>query len=172
MREFILSVGAQTLSASFAGTLALLSPSVAPNVNIEILRQWISQSANATSAQQRVQIASLSSPFPLFTAGPAPQKTKRADPNASTLLAVTSAGFQAITGNAGINASSQGTGAETTIMEDNFNVLNGWLNVPTPPETLIFPAQIAASPAAYNMWFPTTPAGLTVWGWGVTFREV
>jgi hypothetical protein len=41
-------------------------------------------------------------------------------------------------GTAGINSSANGAGAEIKTVTDNFNVLNGWLFIPTPAETMMF----------------------------------
>src|SRR6185369_1559878 len=55
MREYNVSVGAATVSGTT--TLAFIRAAAAPACNIEFLRYWIGYSANATSAQQRVQLA-------------------------------------------------------------------------------------------------------------------
>jgi hypothetical protein len=52
--------------------------------------------------------------------------------------------------------------------EDAFNVLNGWLHVPTPPETVIYPA---GSTAGFGLTFPTIPATPSGWSAGLCFRE-
>ena len=162
MREFVVSGGGLTVTGSTV--LVFLNPPASPNCNIEVLRMWIGQTANATSAQQRVQLVSQIAQFPTLTAA-TPAKTKRADPNVSVLVGSTTGAAAT----AGVNSSADGTGTQTAIAEDAFNVLNGWLSVPTPSETIIFPA---GSLSGFGMKFPVAPATLTNWAVGTTFREV
>lgn len=161
-REFNVSLGGATVTGST--TIVFLNPKAAPNFNIEILRWWIGQSANATSAQQRVQLVSQISAFPTLTAA-TPASLKRADPNVSILVGSTTGAA----GTAGVNSSAEGTGTQTQISDDTFNVLNGWLMVPTPPETIIAPAGYASG---IGMKFPVAPSTLTNWSFGCQYREV
>ena len=167
MREYTFGSGGLSITAAPATTIAWVNPSAAPNMNIEILRMWLSQSANATSAQQHIQGETQSSGFPLL-APSAPKALKRADPNASVLTTI-SAGAAGAAGTTGINASSETAGGKTVIFDDNFNVLNGWLNVPTPPETIILPAGYLQG---FGLFWVTAPATLTSWSVGLTFREM
>lgn len=162
MREFTISSGGVTIAG--ATTLLFLNPPAAPNVNIEFLRFWVGQSANATSAQQRVQLETQVTAFPTLTAA-TPVKLKPADPNASVITG----GTAGAAGTAGINASAEGGGAKTAVWEDAFNVLNGWLHVPTPPETRIMPAGFAQG---LGLFLPVAPSTLTNWAFGTAFREV
>jgi len=66
MREFSVSSGGVTVAG--ATTLVFVNPATAPNPNLEFLRFWVGQSANATSAQQRVQLETQASAFPTLTA--------------------------------------------------------------------------------------------------------
>src|SRR5579871_5797485 len=132
-REFAISAGGITVAG--ATTMIAVNPAAAANFNIEFLRFWVGQSANATSSQQRVQLIEKASVFPTLTSA-APVSLKRADPNASIITGATTGAI----GTSGINASAEGAGAATTQWDDVFNVLNGWLHVPTPPETRIYPA--------------------------------
>ena len=122
------------------------------------------QSANATSAQQRVQLATQVTSFPTLTTF-TPVKLKPSDPNASVLTGNTSGAA----GTVGINASAEGGGAKTSVWEDTFNVLNGWLHVPTPAETRVMPAGFSSG---LSVFFPTGPATLTNWAAGLVYREV
>jgi hypothetical protein len=91
------------------------------------------------------------------------------DPNASVLVGTT---VGSAVGMTGCNASAEtNTGAATygTGYNDDFNVLNGWLMVPTPPETLIIPA---GHGSAIALVFPAQPASGTNWGVGCIYREV
>lgn len=162
MREFSISSGGVTVVG--ATTLISIFPAAAPSVNLEFLRYWVGQSANATSAQQRIELATKASVFPTLTAA-TPVKLKPSDPNASVITGGT-AGAQ---GTAGINASAEGAGTQTIIFDDAFNVLNGWLHVPTPAETRVMPAGYASS---LELYFPVTPGTTTNWAFGTIFREV
>jgi len=161
-REFALSVGG--ISVAGATTMIAVNPTSAPNFNLEYLRFWVGQSANATSSQQRIQLLEKASVFPTLTSQ-APASLKRADPNASIITGATTGAI----GTSGINASAEGAGAATIQWEDAFNVLNGWLHVPTPPETRIYPAGLGK---ALNLYFPVAPGTLTNWAFGLAFREV
>lgn len=168
MREFALSASGATTTTGLtvvgATTLNFINPPAAPNVNIEFLRHWIGQAANATSAMQRVQLATQVTVFPTLT-GATPSKLKRNDPNVSVIVS----GTAGAAGTCGINASAEGAGTKTAWWDDDFNVLNGYLKVPTPAETELVPAGFASG---VNLWFPTAPTTLTGWTWGQNFREV
>jgi hypothetical protein len=165
MREFALSAGgAAGLTVLGATTLLFLNPTAAPNLNIEFTRFWIGQAANATSAQQRAQLETQVTAFPTLVSA-TPAKLKRADPNASIITG----GTAGAAGTSGVNASAEGAGAKTAIFDDVFNVLNGWLHVPTPPETIIMPA---GSASGLGLFFPAAPTTLTGWAFGTIFREV
>jgi hypothetical protein len=160
-REFSISAG--NFSVVGATTLVFVNPPVAPNFNIEFLRFWVGQAANATSAQQRITMINKASVFPTLTAAVV-SKLKTADPNASVITG----GTAGAAGTAGTNASAEGAGTATVRWEDAFNVLNGWLHVPTPPETIIYPA---SSTAGLGLTFPVTPATTSGWTAGLCFRE-
>ena len=162
MREFSVSAGGITL-ANAVVTLVFVNPIAAPNVNLEFLRYWVGQSANATSAQQRVQLVTQVTAFPTVTSA-TPQKLKFAD-----AISVITGGTAGAAGTAGTNASAEGAGTKTVKWEDAFNVLNGWLHVPTPAETIIMPA---GSASGLGLYFPAAAATLTNWSFGTVFREV
>jgi hypothetical protein len=161
-REFSISAGGMTVVG--ATTLIFVNPKAAPNFNLEYLRYWVGQSANATSAQQRIEILQKQSVFPTLTSQ-APTSLKLQDPNASIITGGTAGAI----GTSGVNASAEGAGSVTILWDDAFNVLNGWLHVPTPPETRIFPAGLGNG---LNLYFPVAPATLTNWAAGLVFREV
>lgn len=162
MNEYSVGGGGITL-ANQAVTLAFLNPAAAPNVNLEILRCWIGQSANATSAQQRVQLETQVTAFPTLTAA-TPAKLKRA-----SAASVITGGAAGAAGTAGINASAEGAGGKTAIFDDAFNVLNGWLWVPTPRETIVMPA---GSASGFGLFLPVAAGTLTNWSFGVNYGEV
>jgi hypothetical protein len=161
MREFITSTGGATITGSL--TLVFLNPPAAPNFNIAALRAWIGQAANATSAQQQIQLHTQVTAFPTLT-GALPAKVKRADPNVSILVSSTTGAAAT----SGVNSSTDNGGAQTVILSDAFNVLNGWLYVPTPDEVIVVPA---GSTSGLGLKLPVAPATLTAWGFGVTFGE-
>ena len=118
--------------ANQAVTLIFINPGT--TASLRVLRAWASQAANATSAQQRVQLNTKVTVFPTLTSQ-TPAKTTSID-QASAITG----GTAGAAGTAGINASAEGAGAKTVIIPDSFNVLNGYLWVPTPSEAFDHPA--------------------------------
>ena len=159
-REYVVSVGGITL-ANQAVSLVFINPGTGQS--LEILRCWASQSANATSAQQRIQTNTQVTAFPTVTST-TPGKLKLSDP-----VSVIVGGTAGAAGTCGTNASAEGAGAKTVLHNDAFNVLNGWLWVPTPPETIVMNASASAG---FGLHFPVAPATLTNWAFGVVFREL
>lgn len=159
-REYSLASAGVTL-ANQAVTLAFFQP-LAGTV-VEVLRCWAGQSANATSAQQRVQLNTQVTAFPTVTSQ-APAKLKTGDPVSGIV-----GGTAGAAGTSGINASAEGAGAKTVIWADAFNVLNGWLWVPTPRETVMVQA---AAAAGFGLHFPVAPATLTNWAFGLVLAEL
>jgi hypothetical protein len=158
--EYTINAGGITVAG--ASTLIFLNPPAAPGVSIRILRLWCSQAANATSAQQRIQLVSQVTAFPTLTAA-TPQPLTRTD-----AASIITGGTAGAAGTAGINASAEGAGAKTVIFEDAFNVLNGYLWVPTPRETVLFKA---GSSSGVGLFFPVAPATLSGWSFGMNFAE-
>ena len=146
--------------ANQAVTLVFVNPGV--DATLEFLRGWCSQAANATSAQQRVQLNTQVTAFPTLTSQ-APEKTAPLD-GASTIVG----GTAGAAGTSGINASAEGAGAKTVLQPDAFNVLNGWLWVATPLETYMISASLASG---FGLHFPAAPATLTSWNAGLVFAE-
>src|ERR1043166_7695655 len=161
-REFGISAGGVTVAG--ATSLIVVNPPAAPNFTLEFLRFWVGQSANATSAQQRIELINKASVFATVTAA-TPTKLKVADPNVSIITGGTAGAI----GTAGTKASNEGAGAATVKWDDAFNVLNGWLHVPTPAETIAYPAGFGNS---LQLYFPVAPSTLTNWAFGLNYREV
>lgn len=159
-REFTLSGDNITLSNQ-ATTLAFLMPGA--TASIEILRAWVSQSGSTVSAQQRVQLVTQTGGMPTITAK-TPSKLKLADP-----ASLISGGTTGAAGVSGIAASAEGAGSKSVIWSDAFNVLSGWLWVPTPAETILLNAGATSS---FGLYLPTAPASLTGWSFGIVFREI
>lgn len=164
MREYSLnSQITAALAQSGLCTLLFLNPAAAPSANLELLRIWAGQTANATSAQQRVQMETQVTAFPTLTSK-APNKLKQSDP-----ASLITGGTSGAAGTSGVNASAEGAGAKTVVFEDQFNVLNGYLWVPTPRETMILQA---GTSSGFGVFFPVAPASASQWGFGLNFGEV
>jgi len=163
MREF--SVGGDGLTiANAVVTLVFINPAAAPSVNLEFLRLWCSQQGSAVSAQQRVEVETQVTGFPTLISA-TPRKLKFGDPAASTIAG----GTAGAAGTAGINASAEGAGGKTVMFGDNFNVLNGYLWVATPRETIVMPA---GSASGLGLYLPVAAASLTNWAVGANFGEI
>jgi hypothetical protein len=158
-------VSGDNITVSAAPTLVAINPTAggATGRGIEILRCYVSQRANATSAQQGVQLGGKVTAFSTLVSA-TPAKTAPHD-DISVIVGNTTGAA----GTAGINASAEGAGAYTVAVNDNFNVLNGWLWVPTPAETFV---HNAGSTSAFAMKFSSTPGTLTGWSFGVVYREL
>ncbi len=161
-RVFTVGGGGITL-ANQPVTLVFINPPAAPSVGVRVLRCWIGQSQNATSAQQRVQLVTQVTAFPTLTSA-TPAKAKRQDPTA----AIITGGTAGAAGTSGINASAEGAGAKSIILEDSFNVLNGYLWVPTPKEVIEIPA---GSTSGFGLFLPVAALTLGNWSFGVTYEE-
>lgn len=161
-REF--SVGGDGLTlANQPVTLVFVNPTSAPNPNLQIMRMWASQQGSATSAQQRIQAETQASVFPTLVSA-TPRHLKMGDATASIITGATT-GAQ---GTCGINASAEGAGTKTVMFGDNFNVLNGYLWVATPPELVDLPAAMAGG---FGLFLPAAASSLSNWGAGFNYRE-
>jgi hypothetical protein len=162
MREF--SVGGDGLTlANAAVTLAFVNPPAAPSSALEFLRMWASQQGSATSAQQRVQVETQVAAFPtLVSATPRPLK------HGDATISIIAGGTAGAAGTSGINASAEGAGGKTVKFGDNFNVLNGYLWVATPMETIGMPA---GSTSGLGLFLPAAAATLSNWAVGMNFGE-
>ena len=153
------------LNVTVTGAVDLAQAFVNPGTtcSLEFLRAWISQAANATSAQQSVALRTQVTAFPTLTSA-TPRKLKLLDPTSQI-----TGGTAGAAGTAGVNASVAGAGAKAEVIDDNFNVLNGWLWVPTPRETIIMNASAASG---FGIYFPIQPTTLTSWSCGLTYGEL
>lgn len=162
MREF--NVLASNITVAGTTTLIFVNnTSGAPGVNLEFLRYWAGFHTNATSGQQRIQLVTQVTQFPTVTSA-TPVKLKFHDAISSIV-----GGTAGAVGTCGINASNEGTGAKSVVHDDSFNVLNGWLYVPTPNETRVQPI---GGTVGLGMYFPAAPATTAGWTAGLTFREI
>lgn len=161
MREFVVSDGGITIAG--ASTLVFINNDAAPAQALEFLRAWVGQSANATSAQQRVEWETQVSVFPTLTSA-TPQALKFGDAVSNII-----GGTAGAAGTSGTDASAEGAGAKTSMWEDAFNVLNGWLWVPTPRETIVIRA---GESSGIGLFLPVAPSTLTDWAFGVVYAEI
>lgn len=157
---YIISGGGLTLVNAVC-TLVWINPDT--DASFEILRAWASQSANATSNQQRVQTNTQVTSFPTVTSV-TPRKTAIND-QASTIVGATNGAA----GTAGINATAEGAGSKSLLIEDSFNVLNGFLHVPTPLEVQSMNASAASG---WGLHFPAAAISLANWATGIFYREL
>jgi hypothetical protein len=158
---FVLSAAGQTL-ANQVVTLIFLNPPAAPAADLIFTRFWIGQSANVTSAPQRVQLNTQVTAFPTLVSA-TPAKLWNAG-GASSLTGNTTGAA----GTSGINASGEGAGAKTVIWNDVFNNVNGWLLVLTPDEQI---EQSAGSASGLGLHLPVAAVPLTNWAFGTTWNE-
>ncbi len=159
-REY--SVGMLNVTVTNAVDLAQVFVNPGTTASLEFLRAWASQAANATSAQQTVALRTQVTAFPTLTSA-TPRKLKLLDP-----ASVITGGTAGAAGTAGTNASVAGAGTKSEVIDDNFNVLNGFLWVPTPAETIIMNASAASG---FGLYFPVAPTTLTSWSAGLNYRE-
>lgn len=165
MADRTYSVTGDNQTVVAAPQLVFLNPAAAGAgiPGFEVLRAWVSQRANATSAQQGVRMGTKLTAFPTMV-GATPAKIGGLGLGASALVSGTGGA-----GTAGINSSANGGGTEIGTYPDNFNALNGWLAVLTPPETMMF---MPGGTSGFFFQFTSTPGTLSGWSWGVIYREV
>lgn len=128
---------------------------------IEVLRAAVNQIGTETSDQLGVIIGTKASAFGTYTS---------TAPNPHVLGGAASGIAGGTTGAAatsGTDASAEGAGTVTTLIEEGFNNLNGWLWVPTPEERIIVPVD-----TAIILKMVGTPVTLTGWNAYLTFREL
>ncbi len=163
-REYVIPVNAVTLANQAVTLVYFQVMASVPVTAIEVLRAYASQRGSTTSAQVGVQLSTQQAAFPTLTAQ-APQKIKAGDP-----ISLITGGTAGAAGTSGINASAEGAGSKAVVLPDNFNVLNGWLWVPTPNETIIETPQSTAH--GFGLHFPTAPTSLTSWSAALVIREL
>jgi hypothetical protein len=128
---------------------------------ISILRAGVSQHGSATSQQLGIRIGTKVTAFGTYTST---TPNPHALGGAASGIAGGTAGAAAT---AGTDASAEGAGTFTALIEDGFNNLNGWIWVPTPDERLLIPADTAVVLKLHG-----TPTTLTNWHAYVTFEEI
>lgn len=128
---------------------------------LEVLRIWVNQIGTEASDELGVIIGRKESAYGTYTSTtPVPTVIGGAASGISGSTSGAAAG-------AGTDASAEGAGTVTTLIEEGFNNLNGYLWVPTPEERIIIPPDIA-----FIVKMVGTPAILTGWNAGMKFTEI
>ena len=156
---YTVSAGGQTLVNAVV-TLLFIRPSATQS--LQILRCWVTQSATATAAMQRIQIVTQVSAFGTFVTA-----TPRAHDTWSTSQIV--GGTAGAAGTVGVNASAEGGGTRTVRYEDAFQNTIGWFWRPV-IEDEIWTLQANAT-LGFGLYFPVAAGTLTNWSFGISFRE-
>jgi hypothetical protein len=137
------------LDATVVSTARSLIQINAPSTRIVVvLRAWVSQTLSEASTQEEIELLRTT------TAGTGTSATPR--PHAS---------FAAAAGTATVNHTAEGTAGDS-ILREGFNILNGWLYIPTPAEWEIVPPS-----GRIALKFPVAPGSAT-WSAGITFAEI
>lgn len=141
-------------ATSVSGAITLIQIVAGSAADLRLIRAWCSQSGSTTSAQQKIQINRKSGAATVTSQTPAQFDTNDA---AAQAVGGTSA--------TGVNASGEGTDT-TVLIADAFNVLNGWIWVPTPEERIYVPPG-----GIIGLKFPTAPGSALTIEAGLVFAE-
>lgn len=147
-------------------SVAYLRPSASQA--IEIVRCWLTCSANATAEMARVQMVTQAvSGSPAYTtaAGVALDKGLAAAGATCSITGSTSCAA----GGGGTIATTESGGARTVLAEEAFNRVNGWVWIPGPKERIILPAGYAS---IFALYLPAAPATTGNWSGGINFVEL
>jgi hypothetical protein len=142
-------------AVSVSTAITLVQIKAGSNRSVEILRAWVSQSGSTTSAQQRIQInrksaaATVTSYTPLALNNGAPTADAAGGTSAT-----------------GVTATAEGTDSNVLIA-DAFNVLSGWIWVPTPEERIT-----VQTGGIIGLKFPAAPGSALTINAGITFAEI
>lgn len=144
----------QMSAVSVSTAITLLQIKAGTAKAVRILRAWVAQSGSTTSTMQRIRLvrksaaATVTSFTPILLTG---------------AQAANAAGGTSATGH---TASGEGTDGDI-LLDDVFNILNGWVWIPTPEERIIVPVG-----GMIGLKFPAAPgAALTVTA-GIIFDEI
>jgi len=135
----------------------LVAVKAASGVVFKVLECRVAQAFSATSAQQRVRLSRLTATATLGSGGDATPDTQKHE-----------TGDAAMASTAHTNDTTQATtsGAKSTIFEDAFNMLAGFVYTPIPEAQLIF-----APGEAFVLEFPSAPTSGAYNG-AVTIEEI
>lgn len=156
------SVSAQNVTVTATANFAQVFVNPGTTCSLEFLRAWASQNGSTTSAMNTACLSTKVTAFPTLTSA-TPAKLNFLDP-----VSQITGGTAGAAGTAGTNATAAGAGALTAVYSDNFNVLNGWLWVPTPLETITMNAGAASG---FGLFFPTAAVSTGGWSYGMTYQE-
>lgn len=146
---YVVGFQRQTISTG----ITVIQIKAGPANALEVIRAGISQRGSTTSAQEGVQI--LRKTGGATVTGVTPTLLGTRDPAATAASSSTGTGTI---------ATAEGTDG-AVLVEDGFNVLNGWLFLPTPEERIYVPAS-----GIVAMKFPVAPASQS-WSAYMVFRE-
>lgn len=152
-----MAVYTATMSAvSVSGAITLVQVKAGAAVPLRLLEVRVAQSGSTTSTMQRVRILrkSTAATVTSFT----PLKFNPIDPAASA------AGGTSATGT---NASNENSGDGDVLVDDVFNILNGWLWVPVPQMQIWVPAA-----GMIGVKFPAAPAAALTVTASITWEEL
>lgn len=158
------SVSATNVTVNAAPqALVFVNPAAAPSADLSFIRFFAGQSSTATSAQLNIKIASKVTVFPTLTSA-TPTKL-----SVTGVASVITGGTAGAAGTAGTNGSAAGAGAETLIVGDAFNNLNGYLWVATPKELI---RANAGSASGIGLFLLTAPSATGNWNMGCIYEEL
>ena len=141
--------------ASVSAAQSLIQIKSGASSMCEILRAWITQTTSETSDTGIAEIHRNSAAATVTDQDPQPHEFTDQEALATGGTAAT-----------GINASGEGTPGDVLIVE-GFNVLSGWVYLPTPEERIWVP------PAGFLLLKSDAALSVTVTlACGITFREV
>jgi len=156
------AVSFQNVTISATANMAQVFVNPGATCSLEFLRGWFSQAGSTTSNMETVALQTQVTAFPTLTSA-TPAKLNLLDPASQITGATTGAA-----GTAGTVGSAIGAGAKSAVYSDNFNVLNGWLWVPTPMETIVMNAGAASGLGLYS---PSSAVTTPSWSGGLTYQE-
>jgi hypothetical protein len=143
-----------TRSVTTSTAITILQIKAGAATPLKIIRAWCNQSDVATNAQAAIQLLrkTAAATVTSFT----PLKNSPSYPTADA------AGGTAATG---ITASAEGTDGDI-IIQEGFQMQNGWLYLPVPEERIIVPAA-----GIIALKFPAAPTS-ALWKCGIIFGEL
>ncbi len=139
--------------AAISTAITILQIKAGAAVPLELIKATIFQSGSATSAMVAIEILRKTAAATVTAFTP-----RKFDPAAPTAAAAGS------TSGTGYTGSAEGTDGDI-LVEETFNVLNGWIWLPTPEERIKVPAG-----GIIALKFPSAPASHT-WRASMYFRE-
>lgn len=158
------SVVMQNQTIAGASTLVFIRAAAAASSRasyIRILRAWCSQEASETSQQLGVALGQKVTAFGTYTS------TAPVGHAIGSVASAIAGGTAGAAATSGTDASAEGAGAFTPIVEDGFNNLNGWLWIPTQEEYIVLTPDTAIA-----LKLIAAPTVLDNWTAGVTFEEL